>query len=308
MFFSGKKIVYLNCYEEEEKGDAAGFARFSKEKGKCRIQICIRKVKQWEDGSYRVVFEGIHKAFALGEILIRQGEGTFDCLLPFKNGYLCFGKEEETPDNLFGIAVCGKPEKVIRGRWQEAKYRKELKHVSMIEAQTEEKTKEQTTEKKVKERTTEKAEEKTGKKMETKESVPEIAKAEKGLFKMQQEWVEDYAEDKWKQLLKVYPKVHPFGDDRGYISIEPKDFIILQSSYQKLVNNSFLLHGFYNYRHIILGPCSELGKENSYYLGVPGTFYEREKMVAVMFGFEGFECSGPVEIGKFGYYMRSVEL
>ena len=46
----------------------------------------------------------------------------------------------------------------------------------------------------------------------------------------------------------------------------------------------------------------------SFHLGVPGSFYEREKMVAVMFGFEGFECNGPVEIGKFGYYMRRVEL
>ena len=110
-------------------------------------------------------------------------------------------------------------------------------------------------------------------------------------------------EDKWEQILDMYEKIHPYGDERVCIKIEPKDFVILQGKYQHLVNNSFLLHGFYNYRYVILG------KEEDYYLGVPGVFYEREKMVAQMFGFEAFECpSGIVRAGEFGYYLRKVEL
>ncbi len=110
-------------------------------------------------------------------------------------------------------------------------------------------------------------------------------------------------EDKWEQILDSYEKIHPYGDERVYVKLEPKDFIILQSKYQHLVNNSFLLHGFYNYRYVILG------KEQDYYLGVPGVFYEREKMVALMFGFEAFECpGGTARAGEFGYYLRKVEL
>lgn len=110
-------------------------------------------------------------------------------------------------------------------------------------------------------------------------------------------------EDKWEQILNSYENIHPYGDERVYVKLEPKDFVILQSKYQHLVNNSFLLHGFYNYRYIILG------KEQDYYLGVPGVFYEREKMVAQMFGFEAFECpGGNVRGGEFGYYLRKVEL
>ena len=110
-------------------------------------------------------------------------------------------------------------------------------------------------------------------------------------------------EDKWEQILDTYENIHPYGDERVYVKIEPKDFVILQSKYQHLVNNSFLLHGYYNYRYIILG------KEQDYYLGVPGVFYEREKMVALMFGFEAFECpGGNVRAGEFGYYLRKVEL
>lgn len=110
-------------------------------------------------------------------------------------------------------------------------------------------------------------------------------------------------EDKWEQILDIYEQIHPYGDERVYVKLEPKDFVILQAKYQHLVNNSFLLHGFYNYRYIILG------KEQNFYLGVPGVFYEREKMVAQMFGFEAFECpGGNVKAGEFGYYLRKVEL
>lgn len=110
-------------------------------------------------------------------------------------------------------------------------------------------------------------------------------------------------EDKWEQILDTYDKIHPYGDERIYVKLAPKDFLILSSKYQHLVNNSFLLHGFYNYRHVILG------KEGEYYLGVPGVFYEREKMVALMFGFEAFECeTSDPKAGTFGYYLRKVEL
>lgn len=111
--------------------------------------------------------------------------------------------------------------------------------------------------------------------------------------------------DKWDQLKQIYSVVHPYEDDRQYIAIQPKDFVIMTGDYQHLANNSFLLHGFYNYRHIILGR----EPDGSFYLGVPGVYYEREKMVALMFGFEAFECEGGIpEAGKFGYYLRRVKI
>lgn len=151
--------------------------------------------------------------------------------------------------------------------------------------------------------------------------------------------------DKWEQLRRMYPIVHPYEDEREYISIQPKDFVVMTGDYQHLANNSFLLHGFYNYRHIVLGKelrdekpgnIPEDGKNRGidrgqknvidkkkdeingsegetvredFYLGVPGVYYEREKMVALMFGFEAFECcGGKAESGKFGYYLRRVKI
>jgi len=117
--------------------------------------------------------------------------------------------------------------------------------------------------------------------------------------------------DKWQQLCDTLEKVYPFENKEmgTYLSIEPKDFVILPSKHHSLVNNSFLLHGFYNYKSLILG---KMEKENEirYYLGVPGNYYEREKMVAIMFGFEAFEgaLKEEVKTGTFGYYLCRVEL
>lgn len=114
--------------------------------------------------------------------------------------------------------------------------------------------------------------------------------------------------DKWEQLSHMYPLTHPFGDERAYLSIAPRDFVVLRQEYQKMVHNSFLLHGYYNYKHLILGKIKEKG-EWCYYLGVPGNFYNREKMVAEMFGFEAFEGEkDPADPGDFGYFMKKVQI
>ena len=113
---------------------------------------------------------------------------------------------------------------------------------------------------------------------------------------------------KWQQLWYLYPHRIPFHDEREYLSVRPEDFVILNSRSYKLVNNSFLLHGFFNYDYLLLGRMERDGKER-FYIGVPGNFYEREKQVALMFGFESFECQKePAQVGDFGYYMIPVEL
>ena len=114
--------------------------------------------------------------------------------------------------------------------------------------------------------------------------------------------------NKWEQLNRIYPKIQPFGDIREYLSIAPCDFVILSERYQEMVQNSFLLHGYYNYGHLILTKIKE-GIDDNYYLGVPGVYYEREKQAALLFGFEGFEGDGDaVQDGSFGYYMKRVEI
>jgi len=118
-------------------------------------------------------------------------------------------------------------------------------------------------------------------------------------------WIQD---DKWHQLWEIYPHISPFQDEREYLSIGPNDFVILPKKYFQMANNSFLLHGYHNYRHLVLKKMNHHGEEK-YYIGVPGNFYDREKQVAVMFGFEGFESlKEPASPGDYGYYMMRIEL
>lgn len=115
-------------------------------------------------------------------------------------------------------------------------------------------------------------------------------------------------EDKWTQLCAIYPHIKPFRDEREYLSISPADFVLLPAADYRAAHNSFLLHGYYNYHHLILARVEKRG-EILYYLGVPGNFFEKEKQVAVMFGFESFECADePAEYGDFGYYMMRTDI
>lgn len=90
--------------------------------------------------------------------------------------------------------------------------------------------------------------------------------------------------------------------------MSPADFVILPGKYYRMANNSFLLHGYYNYKHLVLKRAEVRGEER-YYIGVPGNFYDREKQVAVMFGFEGFESKKEAaDPGDYGYYLMRIEL
>lgn len=113
---------------------------------------------------------------------------------------------------------------------------------------------------------------------------------------------------KWEQLSSIYPHIHPFRDAREFLSVGPEDFVVLRERCYQMTHNSFLLHGYYNYRHLLL-MRQEMPEQVKYYIGVPGNFYEREKQVARMFGFESFEGTRePAWEGDFGYYLIAVEL
>lgn len=122
-------------------------------------------------------------------------------------------------------------------------------------------------------------------------------------------------QDKWKQLCKNYPQVHIY-PEADTVVIKPKDMVILTQEYHELATNSFVLHAYYNYRQLLLLRYHQ-GAEMIYYLGVPGVYYEREKRIAHMFGFEGFENGESrlvnenrrqAYVGCFGYYMKQVNI
>lgn len=121
----------------------------------------------------------------------------------------------------------------------------------------------------------------------------------------QKEEAEIMMESLWGSFLEKYKRVHPFADDESIecIRVEPRDIKYLPKEQWFLSNNSFLLHGYYNYRYLILG--REISS-NRFMLFVPGVYFNKEKLMAVMFGFMDFKPSRKVEVktGEFGYWYR----
>ncbi len=68
--------------------------------------------------------------------------------------------------------------------------------------------------------------------------------------------------------------------------IQRSDLSALPRRCWHLANNSFLLHGYHNYNHLLL-----VEKDGHYWLGVPGIYDPREARAARLFGFPQFTDS-----------------
>lgn len=79
----------------------------------------------------------------------------------------------------------------------------------------------------------------------------------------------------------------------------------------KLANNHFLLHGYYNYHHLV-----SFEKEGKCWIGVPGLYFPGEQRAAGAFGFSQFmkPSDGELDLEEyeiedeehFGYWCRPV--
>lgn len=96
-----------------------------------------------------------------------------------------------------------------------------------------------------------------------------------------------------------------------YEKIHRQDIAKLPQREWKLANNSFLLHGYHNYQHILF--VQEAGRS---FIGVPGVYSPREEDAAKNFGFPVFHRVNEGEISlnsseyevdqDFGYWCKEV--
>ncbi len=304
MYFYHKRVVYLSLHQENRQSSGWGFVRLTEKDGEYCFKLQA-KIPEDCQGKYPVYLLIGKEKVLVSELMVQAGAMQGEFRLKVLEDVIYIGGNSYALSRLWGIEILLSENTWIRGIYQEEPYSKAEKGVSAAELPEGQEAERQRQEQ-VRQEPAGQRQEPIGQNRE-----PEKAgDPEQELLQKSREAKPLSQGGKWKKLKEEYPQVHPFGDDRCFISLEPGDLVILPASFQKLLNNSFLLHGFYNYRHLILGPDRELSEEGeeNFYIGVPGTYFEREKMVAVMFGFEGFEGKGPVEIGSFGYYMRKVNL
>jgi hypothetical protein len=106
-------------------------------------------------------------------------------------------------------------------------------------------------------------------------------------------------------FFEQYPRIYPFEDNEIMlcVKIEPKDIGSLEKEFWSFSNNSFLMHGYYCYHHLIFAKIKD--RYGSHYiLGVPGIYHNRERFMARMFGFDSFKSIRKRELrqGDFGYW------
>lgn len=123
---------------------------------------------------------------------------------------------------------------------------------------------------------------------------------------------ENSSERVWENLRRDHTKILDFDYEKGceILTIKPQDIGLLPREIWVYGNNSFLLHGYYNYRYLILAKLFNPEGIPRYLLGVPGHYYSNERYMASMFGFPNFVLSKnqPMEDGRFGYWYTDVKI
>ena len=111
-------------------------------------------------------------------------------------------------------------------------------------------------------------------------------------------------DQEWEQIRSSCHKVEDCRELGEVYRVNKGNFAVLPESMKHILQNSFLVHGLMNYGYLLLFRVDE--KARQFGVGVPGVYYEKEKLVAEMFGFPQFWCDGRSDNGKFGYYLRIV--
>lgn len=104
--------------------------------------------------------------------------------------------------------------------------------------------------------------------------------------------------------------IDAFEDDYFYDCVEVTPELLKQLPIEDdaVVNNSFLVHGYYNFKHILFGKVRENDNNTRYFIGVPGMYCNRERFMASMFGFRNFKKSHRSDYSNpyFGYWYQEI--
>ena len=327
--FYDRKIKYIHMYENDEKIQNVGFVKLEAVEDKVSVYVHVAGLRRTSEEECLVKAKGEEAESVLGKICLRQGKGSLDikglAIEQVAEGIPYDALREIFMNLSAGVELrCVIQEgcEIEQGENQEEIFER------ITDVQSEENIYESTgenfgkteelseaellreaffRERRILEENAYEPEAENADEMSEEKPVPVRARPQVVQTQSTEESM-SMAADKWQQLWNLYPHMKPFEDGREYLVVKPRDFVILQNKYYALSANSFLLHGYYNYEHLIL--CRETKRESEYfYIGVPGNFYEKEKRVAVLFGFESFEGKRePAGNGDFGYYMVKVEI
>ena len=291
MGFYDKKIQYLDLWEYGEKVCNAGFVKMEVRENECRVWISTKQIYSTEVVIGKMYLWSKGQMSLADQIILHQGIGTYAA--KWETGNLA--GTEITYGELDGVRIELSEHRYIEKMWEkseESELEASRPEVSRVEAQKE--TKQATAK-----QTPSLPKEKGPQDAVSQETV----RQEDTPPEMVQQEMDRMPTTKWELLGQYYKKKIPFGDDKEFLCITPEDLILLPEKYEHLFKNSFLLHGYYAYGHLLLGAIA-MQNRNIYRLYIPGVGHEKEQIVAGLFGFGNFM---PVN-EYYGYYYMTVEL
>lgn len=272
-----REIIYLKKIKKGIPMSGDGFVRLNK-RGK-RLTVCL-SIKEKEAAFKRPVYliyekDGVLKPYTAG---VSGEEETTDITI-----------EEGIPEEICGILV-GEPSCYWSGSCE--RYRREIFYERVDFPETDVQ-----------------AEGSKAKAVQTEDLQVEASRAEEDKDSLKAASLGEMPAqepEKWQEpFLKRLSEMYPFEDDEmeWCLQMEPTDFTSFPMEFWHYARNSFLLQGFYNYRHLLYAHS-----KNKNYIGVPGQFHRREQYLASRFGFPRFKGTQKkrVTVGDFGYWLKEL--
>lgn len=293
-------VSYLNVYMNDEKEQNCGFAKVDSRNGVCRVYINIH-LPFLQDKEECIVHMFVREngniyGIQIGEMHIESGKGSIGISLNSEK----IADTEYSIKDISGIYILTKDNnRIFASEWDDipivmSNIRNISEKVSEKDSTTENKEEAQAParndlyEPPLDEDNADESDENSSENSEVET----------------EEFREEEHTDFWNKLGKRCVKMKPMEGYQECVKMKPNDLVCLPKQYWILGSNSFLLHGYYNYRYLIVARYMD-NNEERYVLGVPGVFHRNEKIMAGMFGFGIF--AGTQAEGENGYWCMNLK-
>lgn len=273
-------IRYLYEYEQEKKMRNVGFVKVEQDVDQCVIHVHGKGFRMEENA------QGLraYLFWNTEDKCIGIPQGVTEVPGPAVNWQLCYTPEnvgkKENYDLVNGIIL-----KDVNGHWYAAVWNDDVVNVCRMEMW----------------------------KMEEDSVQGEESECKKGLAQDEEpECKKETLQDEESESGKLEDDLEKEACLGGKVrKIQRKDMVCLPRCEWRHANNSFLIHGYYNYHHLILTVRDDRLK-----LGVPGVYHPQEEKAAESFGFPEFIPAEELDLKltdeekndreKFGYWCRDI--
>ena len=273
-------IRYLYEYEQEKKMRNVGFVKVEQDVDQCVIHVHGKGFRMEENA------QGLraYLFWNTEDKCIGIPQGVTEVPGPAVNWQLCYTPEDVGKKENYNL-VNGIILKDVNGHWYAAVWNDDVVNVCRMEMW----------------------------KMEEDSVQGEEPECKKGLAQDEEpECKKETLQDEESESGKLEDDLEKeacLGDKVR--KIQRKDMVCLPRCEWRHANNSFLIHGYYNYHHLILTVRDDRLK-----LGVPGVYHPQEEKAAESFGFPEFIPAEELDLKltdeekndreKFGYWCRDI--